>query len=153
MVRTYVDTNIFVEAVEKRGRLSDLTTALLVATPAPTPQRLVTSELTLAELLVRPLRLKQDQYVQTYVAWTRSNDYLEVVPVTRAVLFGAALLRSQATNLKLPDAIHVTTARQTGCRYFLTNDKQLTSSVGIEVLRLTESDLSKLLEGTDDAHL
>jgi predicted nucleic acid-binding protein len=153
MPRTYVDTNVFVEAIEKRGRLSDLATALLVATPALIPQRLVTSELTFAELLVRPLRLKQKDYIRTYQDWMISNDYLEVVPVIGSILFGAAMLRSQNNSIKLPDAIHVTTAREKGCRYFLTNDGQITADLGIEVLRLTESDLSKVLEGTDDASL
>lgn len=153
MFRTYIDTNIFIEAVEKRGRLSELTTALLVATPVLNPTRLVTSELTLAELLVRPLRLKQDHYVRTYENWTISNDYLEVVPVTRAILSGAAVLRSQNNRSKLPDAIHVTTAREKGCQYFLTNDQRITNELGVEVLQLTESHLLKLLESTDDAGL
>jgi predicted nucleic acid-binding protein len=123
--RIYLDTNVFIEAFEKRGELSNLVVSLLVANSQQRPQRLVTSELALAEILVRPLELKDERLVRDYEGWITTNSYLEVYPIGRAVLWHAAELRANDKTLKLPDAIHLTTAIETKCRYFLTNDKRI----------------------------
>jgi predicted nucleic acid-binding protein len=147
--RIYLDTNVFVEAIEGRRPISSLTTELLLANSERQPQRLVTSELTLSELLVKPLEMQRDDLVQVYDNWAITNAYLEVVPVVRDVLRGAATLRSRDKSLKLPDAIHLTTACGTKCRYFLTGDKRISGQYGVEILLLTEDNLKKLLVSHD----
>jgi predicted nucleic acid-binding protein len=116
--RIYLDTNVFIEAFEGRGRLRDMLQSFLPMEPALTPQRLVTSELTLSELLVKPLEMRREDLVNVYDNWMITNPYLEVVPVARDVLFKAAHLRAKSKSLKLPDAIHLTTAQEKKCRFF-----------------------------------
>src|ERR1043165_4059637 len=94
------------------GRLRDLLQSFLPAEPVQAPQRLVTSELTLSELVVKPLELQRADLIQVYDNWMITNPYLEVVPISRDVLFKAALLRAKNKSLKLPDAIHLTTAQE-----------------------------------------
>jgi predicted nucleic acid-binding protein len=147
--RIYLDTNVFIEAVEGRGALSQLVTSLLLQTPNRVPQRLMTSEFTLSELLVKPLEMRRDVLVQVYDNWTITNDYLEVVPVTREVLRGAAELRSRDKTLKLPDAIHLSTAAGMRCKYFLTQDRRIKGQYGVEILLLTETSARSLLDDVE----
>lgn len=95
----------------------------------------VTSELTLAEALVKPLI---DRHTQAaYLQLLQSTASLLVVPVSREVLIAAAHLRAEAT-LKLPDAIHVATPQLTACAYFLTNDGRIPSLPDLVVRQLSE---------------
>lgn len=99
--------------------------------------RAVTSELTLAEVLVRPFIDGNTQRQTAYQQALQSSDVFEVVPVSRDILIEAARLRSVA-NLRLPDAIHGATARLTGCETFLTNDRRLLAIPDIEVVLLSD---------------
>jgi predicted nucleic acid-binding protein len=81
----------------------------------------VTSELTLAEVLVKPIRDGNSTARDTYDRMLRTKPFLSVLPINRDILVDAAGLRA-ATSLKLPDAIHAATALLRGCTTFLTND-------------------------------
>ena len=146
LARVYLDTNVFFEAFEGRGPLSEKLAHFLVANENQQRQRLVTSELTLAELLVKPIEMQRHDLISTYDNWTISNPYLEVVPVSREVLGDAALRRARDKSLKLPDAIHLTTAIRAECHYFLTNDKRIKGQYGVEILELTLENIEILLE-------
>ena len=77
-----------------RGPLSELITRLLLAIDNPERPRLVTSHLTLAELLVKPIEMNREDLIQIYNNWMISNAYLEVVPIVGDVLRDAAYLRA-----------------------------------------------------------
>lgn len=96
----------------------------LVERPGRAPF-LATSELTLAETLVKPYRNSDERLIDRYDSWTISNPYLEVGPVDRQVLRHAAVLRSQYPSLKLPDAIHRSTEVGMNCTHFLSADERL----------------------------
>ena len=120
--RIYLDTNVFIRAFEGTD---DLSRALigLFATEVPQPF-LATSELTLAELLVHPYRDQNEIARERYDSIVRPSAWLQVGTVDRDVLVGASLLRSEY-RLKLPDAIHVSTALHLGCGMLLTDDSDL----------------------------
>ncbi len=122
--RLYVDANIIIHLVEHRDDLSKALTDLFTAQTMGQPF-LVTSELTLTEVLVGPCREGNDLLVDLYEVSTWSNNQLEMVPVMRAVLWDAAVLRSQYPSLKTPDAIHVSTAMGMRCSHFLSADRRL----------------------------
>lgn len=123
--RLYVDANIFIRLFEGNDELSRTLTDLFLIERTDKEPFLATSELTLAELLVKPYRESDDQLIDLYDNWTISNPYLEVGPVNRQVLWYAALFRAQHENLKLPDAIHLSTAVGMNCTHFLSADKRL----------------------------
>ncbi len=144
-IRGFISIQIFLSRYSKGGRLSELLTKLLVAIEREDRQRLVTSQLALAELLVKPIALQRQDLVHVYDSWTISNSYLEVVPVVRDVLKDAAALRANDRSLKLPDAIHLTTALGTQCRYFLTRDRRIKGQYGVEILDATPENVEALL--------
>jgi predicted nucleic acid-binding protein len=86
----------------------------------------VTSELTLAEVLVKPIREGNVRIRTAYETAFSELSALQVVPVSRHVLQEAARLRA-GCGLKLPDAIHAATAMVSSCTTFLTNDARFLS--------------------------
>ncbi|MDB9528258.1 PIN domain-containing protein [Oscillatoria sp. CS-180] len=73
----------------------------------------VTSKLTLAEVLVKPMQRDDAEQQVICKQFVRSTKHLAVVPVNRSILIDAAQARAK-TQLELPDAIHVATrCRQT----------------------------------------
>ena len=118
----YLDTNIFIMAFEIRSEVSDQLTHIFDTLDGQPEARLITSELTLSELLVRPIRENDEQRVEQYKAFIAPSRWLNVLPVARSTLHVAATLRAKTSNLKLPDAIHIATAIGTSCSHILTND-------------------------------
>lgn len=123
-MRVYLDSNVFIAAIETQGLVRDLLVRLLTLESRRLPAPLVTSELSRAEALVAPFR-SGGSLVQTYIRLIRSTHVLETIPVVSFVLTDAALLRAVYPSLKLPDAIHVATAIGTGCDILLSNDGRL----------------------------
>ncbi|CUS34801.1 Ribonuclease VapC (fragment) [Candidatus Nitrospira nitrosa] len=97
----------------------------------------VTSELTLAEVLVKPLLDHHTERQAAYLHALQPSTSLQIVPVSRDILIAAAHLRANA-HLKLPDAIHAATAQQTSCDQFLTNDARIPALPGLVILRLSD---------------
>ncbi|WP_420457014.1 type II toxin-antitoxin system VapC family toxin [Rubrivirga sp.] len=134
--RTYLDSNIFIYAFEGHPAFSESLARLLAEIEH---QRVdaATSEISLAEALVMPLREGRADLVSVYEVFLQSRPSFAVVPVSRAVLVEAARLRA-GTRLKLPDAIHAATARHAGCDVLLTNDTGIKAVPGLEVVRLAD---------------
>lgn len=134
--KVYLDTNIFIYAIEDYPDFVNELNELFDSIDAGN-LKAFTSELTIAEVLVRPL-IDGDLEIQTaYQQALQSTEVLEVVPVSRDVLIEAARLRAVA-NLRLPDAIHAATALLSRCETLLTNDRRLSVLAGIEVVLLSE---------------
>jgi predicted nucleic acid-binding protein len=99
--------------------------------------RLVSSELTLLEVLVKPLRDANASLVNLYRDVLLHTHGLTCLPITRAVLEAAANLRSRH-GLKTPDAIHAASALSVGCTLFVTNDARFRNVPGLNVSVLSE---------------
>ena len=97
----------------------------------------VTSELTLAEVLVKPLREHNATLAERYHRRLTSGPTLEVHPVSRTVLSRAAALRAGYPSIKLPDAIHAATATLRGCTTLITNDTRFASIANLPVVLLS----------------
>ena len=126
-MQIYLDTNVFVVAVE--GEETDVRSAIwrLFAAGASKGAALVTSELSMAELLVKPLQLELNALAAIYSDLLSDGDGFAMVPVSRDILIRAAHIRKDDKAIKLPDAIHLATADHSGCSAFLTGDKQIAS--------------------------
>lgn len=133
--RIYLDTNVFISAYEARGAPSDHAWWLLDAVEAG-EFLAVTSELTLAEVLVRPLADGDHELAGQYHDIIKADKELEVAAVARSILIEAAMLRSLTRSLKLPDAIHVATARLNACRFIVSDDKRLSTAPGLPIVQL-----------------
>lgn len=123
--RLYLDANVLILLGEGRDERAALLTELVVAQSPGRTSSLCTSQLTLAEVLVRPYHEKNDRLVQQYENWLVPGGFVEIGAVDISVLISAALLRSQYLSLKLPDAIHVSTAIGFGCSHMVSGDTRL----------------------------
>ncbi|WP_244548453.1 type II toxin-antitoxin system VapC family toxin [Bosea vaviloviae] len=98
--------------------------AFLIEMASENLVHLYTSELTLAEVLVGPLKQSQPGLAKFYEEMLVSDDYLTVVPVGRDVLRRSADIRA-TTASKGADAIHVATAMYSTCTLFISSDKRI----------------------------
>ena len=108
--RVYLDANVFIAAYESKGARSDHAWWLLDAIERGDLLG-VTSEITLAEVLVRPFEEQDHDLIRSYQDVLSPANGMEVPNVSRQVLIEAAILRSMRRSLRLPDAIHVASAR------------------------------------------
>jgi predicted nucleic acid-binding protein len=90
---------------------------------------LMTSELTLMEVLVQPLKKNNATLVTDYEKLLTASS-IQLLPIDRSILKNAAQLRS-TQNIKTPDAIHASTAIQHSCTLFLTNDRDFQNIPGL----------------------
>ena len=97
--------------------------------------RVVTSVLTLVEVLIRPLRLGNSQLADEYRRILLHASNVETLPVNAAIAEEAARLRAKH-NLRTPDSIQIATAITAGATSFLTNDTQLQGQLIPNVLIL-----------------
>lgn len=132
----YLDANIIVYAVEGYREYESSIRAVLAAIDGA-ELIAATSELTLAEVLVRPKQDRNLALQNAYHRFLEPSSALIVAPISRDILVQASELRA-ATGLKLPDAIHYATAIQLGCDSFLTNDKSFRSVGPLPVHILSE---------------
>lgn len=133
--RFYLDANFFIYVLEESEPWAEAARRILMALDRGECEA-VTSEVSLAECLVKPLALGHTDIAEAYLEFLRGHPFLVVVPISREILIEAARLRA-LSRIKLPDAIHGATALQGGCASFLTNDDRL-NIPGIRMIRWYE---------------
>lgn len=136
--KVYFDTNIFIYAIEDHDGYRDQVRALFKHLYEHNCQ-IVTSELTYAECLVKPLRENDETSIKNYEKNLIDSAAVYMNPVTLNVLRRAAIFRANYAT-KLPDAIHIATAIETGCTHVVSNDKQLPAVEGINFFRFKDID-------------
>ncbi|HEY3823671.1 MAG TPA: PIN domain-containing protein [Bryobacteraceae bacterium] len=87
--------------------------------------RIVTSILTLTEVLIHPLRQGNSPLANEYRRILLRANNVETLPVSALIAEEAARLRAKH-NLHTPDSIQIATAVTAGATSFLTNDIRLT---------------------------
>lgn len=128
--RLYVDSNIFIQLAEGQGEFVHLLMEVVRRPPSGDRSFFCTSEMTLAEVLTQPLRNADQRLISQYENWMTTSNWLEVEPVSRRILRMSAELRATNRALKLPDAIHLSTAWYLGCDHILSGDERLPRSLG-----------------------
>jgi len=130
-----VDTAIFIYLVEEDARFLPKILPLFREVDSGL-RELVTSALTLLEVLVVPYRVGDAQLAQRYETILTHSRGVRLVDVTRDQLRAAAQLRAVA-GVKTPDALQLVAAIGTGCRTFVTNDRRLPAIPGLRVIQLS----------------
>jgi predicted nucleic acid-binding protein len=97
--------------------------------------QVVTSILTLTEVLVHPYRNDNQSLAQQYFHILLNSRNLRTLPVSAEVAVEAARIRA-AYRLKTPDSIQLATARVGQATAFFSNDDKLTTVPGIELILL-----------------
>jgi predicted nucleic acid-binding protein len=96
---------------------------------------ILTTILTLAEVLVKPLRLKRRDLVVDYTDLLLQTPNISVIAVSADIAEEAAQIRADL-KFKLPDAIQLATAVRMGASAFLTNDIALSAYKSVQILQL-----------------
>lgn len=99
--------------------------------------QIVSSTLTLTEVLTRPIETGHLIYQQEYRQMLLQTAFIESMPVVPRIAERAAQLRA-SYRLGTPDAIHIATALETQCQAFLTNDVKLRRVSEIKILILND---------------
>src|SRR5690242_16659694 len=115
----YVDANIIIYRVEAVQPYLAVSMPLWNALRNGN-QAVVTSELSLLEVLVKPLQLGNVGLQHLFHVVLYNTRGFSCVPIDRQILETAAQLRA-STGLKTPDSIHAATALTEGCALFVTN--------------------------------
>lgn len=137
--RVYLDANIFIYAIEDhesyRPHIAQLYQQL-----HERECQIVTSQLTYAECLVKPLEDQHEASIRTYENELLQSEVVRLIPINLDVLRQASIIRANSKT-KLPDAIHMATAFESHCSYMVSNDRKLLSFDGIESIYLSEIDV------------
>src|SRR4029077_9886650 len=129
-----VDAAIFVYFIEEHPRFLPLVEPLFREV-SERRKELVTSALTLLEVLVVPYRSGDHLLAGRYEALLTQSRGLRVAEISRDHLRAAAQLRA-ATGVKTPDSLQLVAALGAGCTTFLTNDRDLPSVPSLRILQL-----------------
>ena len=121
MSKIFFDTNVFVYLFEDYEPFSSIVDAIWRKMVLRRDQ-LVTSAMTLGELLVKPTKLGQASVVQEYDRVIRTRA--QVVSFDASVAWRYASLRA-THKLRNADAIQLACAAQSGVDLFITNDADL----------------------------
>ena len=133
-MKVFWDTNLFIYLWERRGDASEMDA--LCERIDSEKHTIVTSSLTLGEILAQPLRLGREEAADQY---RRGFAGLEIVSFDSKAANIFARLRAMQPDLRTPDAIQLACAIGGQCDVFLTNDDRLSGSKvadGLTVLPL-----------------
>lgn len=100
-------------------------------------RRLVTSALTLLEVLVLPLRAGHADLAARYEAILTGSRGLTLIAIDRAQLRAAAQLRA-LTHIRTPNALQLAAALSADATAFVTNDRRLPNLPGLPILQLAD---------------
>lgn len=121
MSKVFFDTNLFIymfEGLEPfRSRVLEIRKRMLER-----GDRIVTSAMTLGEVLVKPTKLGQASLIEQYDRAIRTTS--ELISFDAQVAWRYASLRATHT-LRSADAIQLACAAHSGVDLFITNDAQL----------------------------
>lgn len=134
--RVYLDANVFIYALEGFADYEAVCRELLAALDAGAFAG-VTSELTVAEVLVHPLMHGATEIADAYRTVLYESPHLKLAPIDRNILEASAALRA-GLRMRLPDAIHVATAAASACSVLLTGDKAMRAPAGLALVTLAE---------------
>ena len=123
MSRIFLDTNLFVYLLEDNGQRGKRATEIFNEVSLRGDE-VLTSALTLGELLVKPIEANDLALADRYRKAFRG-------PTVRLISFDEVGAEKYARirkdrGIKAPDAIQLATAAAAGCDLFITNDDRLT---------------------------
>jgi predicted nucleic acid-binding protein len=129
-----VDTAIFIYFIEEHPTFLPLIEPLFQEVDDGR-RELVTSALTLLEVLVVPYRSGDHLLAGRYEAILTRSRGIRVTDISRDHLRAAAQLRA-ATGVKTPDSLQLVAALAAKCNTFLTNDRDLPTLPRMRILQL-----------------
>lgn len=138
VARLGVDTAPFIYYIEENPTYLARIAPIFLAADAAQIE-LVTSTITVSEVLIHPLRLGAANLRDEYLDLFLNSANLEIQSIDIEVAQRAAELRV-AHYLRLPDALQIAAVLHAGCTAFLTNDRQLSRVDDLRILVVDDLD-------------
>ncbi|CAN5715970.1 PIN domain-containing protein [soil metagenome] len=132
-----VDTALFIYFIEEDPRFLQTIRPLFMQADRGDRQ-IVTSAVTLLEVLVSPYRAGNLALAERYEALLTRGRGIRLVELDRAQLRTAAQLRALHTGLRTPDALQLGAALTGGCSALITNDRRIPELPGLRIIQLSE---------------
>jgi predicted nucleic acid-binding protein len=137
MSRIFFDTNLFIYLLEDSGERASKVSGILERISGRRDE-LLTSTLTLAEVLVKPLSIGD-------IVWADRYEKLLNTPGVSLLAFDRASARiyaqlRQDKTLKPSDAIQLSCAANAKCDLFITNDERLSRKIVPGIQFITSMD-------------
>ncbi len=133
--KVYLDTSPIIYSVEKHTDYWQILTTLWQSLKSQEIE-VFTSELTLLETLVQPIKQNNQTLISAYESLLTTTE-INLLPISLDILRESANFRA-TQNLKTPDAIHAATAFSANCEYLITNDDGFKRVSNINVIILRE---------------
>ncbi|MGH6715596.1 MAG: type II toxin-antitoxin system VapC family toxin [Bradyrhizobium sp.] len=129
-----IDTAAFIYFIEEDERFLPAIAPLFAAADAGKCE-IVTSAVTLLEVLVIPYRKGNIELAERYEALLTRSRGVRMVDLTRGHLRLAAQLRA-TTSIATADALQLAAALASRCSNFVTNDRRLPAVPGLRIIQL-----------------
>jgi predicted nucleic acid-binding protein len=121
--RYYLDANTVLAILERKAPFSDRQKEFLSGIDFGKTD-CASSELTLAECLVKPMRDSAAERMDAILSFLDDRRELPLLKFDRACFIRAAHIRAEA-GLKMLDAMHVAIAEMAGCTVVVSADRNL----------------------------
>ena len=131
-----IDTAVVIYLVERHPTFLPVLRPLFEAADRGDLE-LVTSAVTLLEVLVVPYRAGDSALAERYEALLTRSRGLAMVELDRPILRAAAQLRA-VTGVRTPDALQLAAALARGCAAFVTNDRRLPELRTLPVIQVRD---------------
>jgi predicted nucleic acid-binding protein len=131
----FVDTSCFIYLIEGNIEFGSIVKDLFDEySIKQTP--LVSSYVSLAEVLVKPFQQKNDRVAEQYYAIFSKMPNLTIAPLLSSSAVLAAQIKAKYA-FQLPDAFQLALAVESDCKTFLTNDSSLLSFSDLKIILLS----------------
>lgn len=132
--RVYIDTNVFIYFLSRHPTWFDASARIINAC-AESRMFGFTGDAAIAEVMVGAYKHTDPEMAKQFKQFFSQKNFLTIATHDAQIFDGAAQLVAKG-GLKFIDALHVATAVQSQCAYFVTNDKGIKSDVLIKMLQL-----------------
>jgi predicted nucleic acid-binding protein len=129
-----IDTSVFIYFIEEAPQFLPAIAPLFQDADAGR-RELITSAVTLLEVLVVPYRAGNHALAERYEALLTRSRGVRLIDLTRDQLRRAGQLRA-ASGIRTPDALQVAAALSAQCAAFVTNDRRLPAVPGLRIIQL-----------------
>lgn len=134
--RVYFDTNPFIYFVEAHDIFYEAVKPIFQMVQDESILAF-TSEFTLTETLIKPYRDKDQGTIEAFEGLLIDSGYFSLLGATKETFLKAAQVGGE-TMMRTPDALHMTTALENNCDFFITNDKRIRDYGTVKVIQVAD---------------
>lgn len=134
--RVYFDVNPIIYFIEQNTQFAE-TVAPIFEMIGEGSIVAFTSELSLTEILIKPIRDNLNQVIQAHKELLLDPELFTLISPNQDTFLLAAELGGKS-SMRTPDSIHMACAVQSKCKYFITNDKGIKSTKDVIVVQMSD---------------